>query len=164
MLLRAHLNAEHLHTSVAFKGSFKCWAFHTVVAVKGPFKSKALSHFRSYWGLFESTVFIQCICCRGSVTNKRLAHAVAVVGPFETRLLTYDLLRRIFYELIIGFSLNFRIFLRETSRRLFSRKGFVASASLAPFKHHTRNLKMILLIFKICFDTSNVWFSHVCHG
>jgi len=63
---------------------------------------------------------------------KYLHSTVSVGGPFESRVLTYELLCSTLYVRIISFSSKLRkIYARNTSRRGTKKRGPEASASLA---------------------------------
>jgi len=65
----------------------------------------------------------------------------AVGGPFESRVLTYDLLQSIVYEWLLSFSPKMRkIYARSTSSGGLER-GDEASASPLPFKSATKYLQ-----------------------
>ena len=63
-------------------------------------------------GPFESTLPSNCSCCWGLLKGKYLRISVCLGGPFESRVVTYDLLCSTLYELMIDFSRKKRKLLR----------------------------------------------------
>ena len=82
------------------------------------FKCRVLTHFSGCWGpLWKQSTFKLQLLLGGPFKAKYLHSAVSVRGPFESRVLTYDLLSSTLYVWIISFSSKIRkIYVRNTSR------------------------------------------------
>jgi len=87
-------------------------------ALSMKFESKVRTHFSSCWGpLWKQITFKLQLLLRAPLKAKYLHITVSVVGPFETKIPTCDLLCSTLYKWIISFSPKVRkIYARKTSR------------------------------------------------
>jgi len=97
------------------------------------FKCRVLTHFSGCWGpLSKQSTFKLQLLLGAPFKAKYLHSTVSVGGPFESRVLTYDLLCSTLYVWIISFSSKLRkIYTPNTSRGAPKKGGPEASASLA---------------------------------
>ena len=82
------------------------------------FKCRELTHFSGcWWPLWKQSTFKLQLLLGAPFKAKYLRSTVSVVGPFESRVLTYDQLCSTLYVWIISFSSKLRtIYTRNTSR------------------------------------------------
>ena len=82
------------------------------------FKCRVLTHFSGCWGpLWKQSTYKLQLLLGASFKAKYLHSRVSVGGPFESRVLTYDLLCSTLYVWIISFSSKLRkIYAHNTSR------------------------------------------------
>jgi len=111
---------------------------HITTAVGGPIWSR-VAYLRNTvvaGGPFESRVPAHCSCCW---------------GPFESRVLTYDMLRSILYEWVIGFSPKWGKFTLETLREEARNKGARQVPRSPPFNPPFVASTLLLSKLLVCF-------------
>ena len=103
------------------------------------FKCRVLTHFSGCWGpLWKQSTFKLQLLLWAPFKAKYLHSTVSAGGPFESRVLTYDLLCSTLYVWIISFSSKLRkIYARNTSRGAPKRGGPRQVPRSPPLKHTT---------------------------
>jgi len=111
---------------------WKHGAYTLQLLLRVPLKTKAVGGSSCWWSLWKHITFKLQLLLGAPLKGKYLHISVSLGGPFESRVLTYDLLCSTLYELIIGFSRKIKkIYACNTSRKGPQKEGPEASASLA---------------------------------
>jgi len=141
----------YLHITAAVGGPFD--SVHITIAVGGPFESKVLQNYnccwwplwkqlvlKNYnycWTPFESKVLTHYKGCWGLFESMEFYNIIAVGDPFESTVLSNDLLCGTLYEWIINFSSKIRkIYARSTSR------GATSQVPCSPPLKHTTGYRI----------------------
>jgi len=74
-------------------------------------------------------------CVHETIGHEHLHISITVEGPFESRVVTYDLIGRILYEWVMNFSPKRRKIYDRNPREGPQKGGSEASASLASLVH-----------------------------
>ena len=141
------LKARCLHMIMAVGGGLSKQSTYTLQFLLGApsmkFKCRVLTRFSGCWGpLWKQSTFKLQLLLGAPFKAKYLHSAVSVGVPFESRVLTYDLLCSTLYVWIISFSSKLRkIYARNTSRG-DPQKGGARGKSLARLPLNTPLGKM----------------------
>ena len=118
------------------------------------FKCRVLTHFSGCWGpLWKQSTFKLQLLLGAPFKGKYLHSTVSVGGPFESRVLTYDLLCGTLYVWIICFSSKLRkIYVRNTSRGGPPKREGPRQVPRSPPLKHTTGYELV------CYE--QVWYNH----